>query len=66
VAVWTVLLAWADRNPVERRAVLLLVAPIAASIGSSFAYWMSCGVHPGGMRFLIAGPAATALLFFAA
>jgi hypothetical protein len=66
VAAWTALLVWASRNPAERRAVLLMVVPIAAGIGGSFAYLVACGILAGNRVFILAGPAATAGLFFAA
>jgi hypothetical protein len=65
VAAWTVLLVWASRKPVERRAVLLLVVPIAAGIGGSLVYLFRCGVLPGNLMFILAGPAAAGLFFAA-
>jgi hypothetical protein len=65
-AAWTVLLVWASRKPIERRAVLPLVVPIAAGIGLSLAYLLDCGILPADRTIILAGPAATAVLFFAA
>ncbi len=46
---WTTLLIWADRKPVERRAVLLLTAfPVVAGLAAAGVYAVAAGLITAG------------------
>ncbi len=66
MAAWTMLLVWADRDPIQRRGVLLLTVPIAIGIGCSFYYLVASDVISKTWFIFLAAPMATAGLFFAA
>ncbi len=66
MAAWTMLLVWADRDPIQRRGVLLLTVPIAIGIGYSFYYLVASGVISKTWIVFLAAPVTTAGLFFAA
>lgn len=66
MAAWTMLLAWADRKPIERRGVLLLTVPIAIGICFSFFYLITLGTISKIWILFLTGPIITAGLFLTA
>ncbi len=66
MAAWTMLLVWTDRDPINRRGVILLTVPIALGMGFSFCYLIAAGVISQLWIVFLAAPVTTAGLFFAA